>query len=153
MNNAHPEFGDVQILELKPPQHGKTWDNPHYQQEFELVSSVFKFFLGVDWMRMFKLEKFVLPHNQKLESKFRQTYHAMANGEQKPASSKKDDNVEPKMNSCRQATLTPMMAVAVRLTVAVTFWFSSIADTCVDMQREVSSLWLVFSRRCLASHF
>ena len=110
MNNVHPEFKDVHILELEPPQHGKTWDDPHHQQEFELVSSAFKFFLGVDRMRMFKLEKVVLLHNQKLESKFRETYHAMANGEQAPTS-KKEDNVELKEKDWQQAIMAEVCSI------------------------------------------
>ena len=90
--NIHPKFEDVHFLELKPPQHGKTWENPHYQQEFELVSSAFKFFLGVDCMRTFKLEKIVLLHNPKLEGKFKQTeYH---------------EDEEPTKKSWQQAIMT-----------------------------------------------
>ena len=70
---------DLQILNLKPPRDGKSWENPKHQQQFELVSSAFESFLGVDGTRQFKLHKIVLFHNPDVEIKFRETYNNMAN--------------------------------------------------------------------------
>src|SRR5690606_37286521 len=77
--NPHPKYKQLKTLELKPPKKGKTWQSTHHQQEFELVLSAFKFFLGVEGSSQFKLESIVLLHNEKLESEFRHTYNVFAN--------------------------------------------------------------------------
>ena len=73
------QFQDLQTLKLKPPRGGKSWENLQHQQQFELVSSAFESFLGVDGTRQFKLDKIVIFHNPDIESKFRKAYNNMVN--------------------------------------------------------------------------
>ena len=73
------QFKNLQLLTLKPPHDGKAWDDLQHQQQFELVSSAFESFLGVDGVRQFKIEKVVLLHNPTIENKFVLTYNDTVN--------------------------------------------------------------------------
>jgi len=64
---------NLYTLDLVPPKNG-TWKNSAHQLEFERISKMFEFFVGIDLIKNFQIQKIVLLQNKMLEEKFQETY-------------------------------------------------------------------------------
>ena len=74
----YPNHPPVNYLELKPPVNGGQWENNFHRQEFERVACAFEYFVGLDGLSTFKLDKVILIQNDELETRFLRMYNEIA---------------------------------------------------------------------------
>ena len=78
VNVSHKSHPNVKLLELKPPLPGQQWKTKAHEHEYERVKQAFQYFVGVDGMRTFKLDKVELIQNDELEGRFLSMYNFLS---------------------------------------------------------------------------